>query len=375
MDGYPPPVIPAPTNEDDHFVLPPHSPSRHPLSKRLLIAAVAVVILALAGILFVWQRRLGNFGIFSTPTPSATPTTRPTPALSSRTLIVELSGIANYVSSHYEAWVTFQDGSRESLGKFIVRTDGTLQNLRDEMITENRFLSSRSLSEARSFFLTVEPRGDEDPAPSSLVLLSGEFGGGVAPLTFPNFQLTSLRGSFLLATPTDGSNASDERSGIWLGELRGDEIVAGLTLPDLPSQWIYEGWIVHRGVTLSIGRFRHADTPDTAAPFSDTRASAPSLPGEDFLKNPPEGANLTFPVDLTDGTSRVFVTIEPDESGRDISGPGPFATTVFEAAILAQAEVRRAYPFTVTSGSIPSGRAVLELGRRSDVSPSIPSVP
>jgi hypothetical protein len=60
---------------------------------------------------------------------------------------------------------------------------------------------------------------------------------------------------------------------------------------------------------IHTGSFADPSKPDTGAPFSGTGTTI-KLPGEDFVRNAPEG--VRFPLNLADGRSTVMVALLPD---------------------------------------------------------------
>lgn len=207
----------------------------------------------------------------------------------------------------YEGWIIV-DGSPVTTGIFSVDADGNLSK-------SSFSVDKDDLSNASTFVLTIEPSPDNDPAPSSVHILAGDFSGDNASLTIDHdaalaTDLSSSAGNYILATPTDGSD-NNEKSGIWFLDISSGAPAQGLTLDALPAGWIYEGWVVIDGSPVSTGTFRDIADADNAAPFSGTEAGPP-FPGEDFLNNAPAG--LSFPTDLAGGTAVISIEPVPDNS-------------------------------------------------------------
>ncbi|MFK7946122.1 MAG: anti-sigma factor [Saprospiraceae bacterium] len=242
---------------------------------------------------------LSAFFIASCTTDEETPTTD--------TFTLDISGLEDLGDDYaYEGWLIV-DGSPVSAGIFNVDANGELSATSFEVDVAD-------LENATAYVLTIEPSPDNDPAPSSVHILAGDFSGDAAAITVDHASaigtnFTTSTGEFILATPTDGSMTTDELSGVWWLNPSGPE--ASLDLPTLPEGWKYEGWAVIDGTPVSTGTFTSVSGSDDAAPFSGTTAG-PAYPGEDFLMNAPTG--LTFPTDLTGGTIVISVEPSPDNS-------------------------------------------------------------
>lgn len=225
---------------------------------------------------------------------------------------LNFSGLENLGTDYaYEGWIIV-DGMPVTTGIFNVDDSGNL--------SKNNFeLNKDDVDAATAFVLTIEPNPDPDPAPSDVHILAGDIISGSAVLTVSHSaaigdDLTSSKGGFILATPTDGTSDTDEKSGVWfLDPSAGPG--AALDLPSLPSGWIYEGWAVVDGIPLSTGRFREVNESDDFDGFSGN-AGGPPFPGEDLLDNAPDG--LSFPIDLSGKTVVISVEPVPDNS------PAPF---------------------------------------------------
>lgn len=206
----------------------------------------------------------------------------------------------------YEGWVIV-DGSPVSTGLFSVDGNGTPSKTSFDIDADD-------LAAATTFVVTIEPSPDNDPAPSAVKILGGDFNGNTTSLSINHAaalgtDFATATGGYILATPTDGEN-NNELSGVWWLDPAGGP-GAGLTLPTLPAGWAYEGWAVIDGTPVSTGTFTSASGADAAAIYSGTEAG-PAYPGEDFLNNAPSG--LTFPTDLTAATIVISVEPVPDNS-------------------------------------------------------------
>lgn len=226
-------------------------------------------------------------------------------------LTLNIQGLEDLGSDFaYEGWIMV-DGAPKTTGVFTVDASGNL--------SQTTFsLDAEDLEKATAFILTIEPSPDNDPGPSDVHILAGDFNTDDATLTVGDSRalgddFTTSTGGYILATPTNGAD-SDEKSGVWwLDPAAGPG--AGLDLPTLPAGWEYEGWAVIDGVPVTTGKFTDATKADDSAPFSGSMAGPP-FPGEDFLENAPAG--LTFPVDLSEMVVVISVEPQPDNS------PNPF---------------------------------------------------
>ncbi|MCS5490898.1 anti-sigma factor [Algoriphagus limi] len=228
-------------------------------------------------------------------------------------LTLDISGLEDLGSNYaYEGWIIV-NGSAISAGIFNVDANGNL--------SQNSFeLDREDLANASTYVLTIEPSPDNDPGPSDVHILAGNFSGKSASVTIEHSaaigtDFTNSTGEFILATPTDGGSDTDELSGVWwLNPANGPG--PGLNLPTLPNGWKYEGWAVVNGTPVSTGTFTSVTGADEFSGFSGTASGAPPFPGEDLLMNAPSG--LIFPTDLSGGTIVISVEPSPDNS------PAPF---------------------------------------------------
>ncbi len=229
-----------------------------------------------------------------------------------QSLTLDITGLQNLGSDYaYEGWIMV-DGAPQTAGIFTVNDQGVL--------SQNSFeLDQDALSKATAYILTIEPSPDNDPSPSDVHILAGDFTGSESDLTVSHgaaigTDFTEATGRFILATPTDDDD-TNEASGVWFLNPTAAGPEAGLDLPTLPAGWAYEGWAVINGQPISTGTFTSASGADASASFSGP-LSGPPYPGEDFLQNAPNG--LSFPTDLTSSTIVISVEPVPDNS------PAPF---------------------------------------------------
>lgn len=235
----------------------------------------------------------------------------------SNALRIDIQGLENLGPDYvYEGWLV--NGSNVvTAGRFSVNDSGEL--------SQSTFqINANSLNTATTYVLTIEPAVGDDPSPSSVHILAGEFVGNSGSMTVTHGaalgnNFTSSAGKYILATPTDGGSMDNEESGVWFLDNSSGSPMNGLTLPTLPAGWKYEGWAVINGTPISTGKFltsNMADENAATSPYKGTVNFGPSFPGEDFLQNAPTG--LTFPTDLRGGTVVISIEPEPDNS------PNPF---------------------------------------------------
>lgn len=225
-----------------------------------------------------------------------------------KTLSLNLTGLTdlgpNFV---YEGWIIVA-GNPVSTGTFTSTS-----------FPQDFIVNAAELASASKFVLTIEPLIDTDPAPSATKILAGDFSGASASVTSSVVgDFSSAAGTYILATPTDGGNTTDEFSGVWFLDNSSGAAVSGLTLPVLASGWKYEGWVVVNGTPISTGTFSSPDVADDNAansPFKGSAGNGPAYPGEDYLQNAPTG--FTFPMDVRGSTVVISVEPYPDNN----SGP------------------------------------------------------
>lgn len=251
---------------------------------------------------------------------------------------------SNYV---YEGWLMVK-GSPVSSGRFSVNSSGQL--------SQSSFpIAAATLNAATAFILTIEPATNDNPAPSDVHILAGDFSGNTGtvsvghPAALGN-DFSTASGKYILATPTDGGMMSNEESGVWFLDNSSGSAVKGLNLPTLPAGWKYEGWAVINGTPVSTGTFTDANAADSNAAtstFKGTSSNGPAFPGEDFLKNAPTG--LTFPTNLKGSTIAISIEPFPDNS------TAPFVLKPLLNAVPSNAAIHTALSMTRNLGSFPTG--------------------
>ena len=237
--------------------------------------------------------------------------------VSKSNLTIDIQGLENLGPNYvYEGWLV-GGGNVVTAGRFSVNDLGELSQTTFE-------LNANRLNAATSYVLTIEPAVGDDPAPSAVHILAGNFNGnsGIMNVTHSSAlgnDFSNSAGKYILATPTDGGSMDNEESGVWFLDNSTGTPTNGLNLPTLPNGWKYEGWAVINGEAVSTGKFlatNMADENAATSPFKGNSSNGPSYPGEDFLQNAPAG--LTFPTDLRGGTIVISIEPEPDNS------PSPF---------------------------------------------------
>jgi hypothetical protein len=159
-----------------------------------------------------------------------------------------------------------------------------------------------------------------------------------------NTDFAEAAGSVEVVVPTAPDSAIDT-AGIWFFK----DGVGSLTLPALPAGWVYEGWAVFDGIPVSTGRFTDPNTADDFNGFSGD-SDGPATPGEDFVRNAPEG--LEFPRSAAGAT--VVVSVEPAED----DSPAPFVLKPLVGELPAVVERLGEYPLDNTGpDTIPTGVA------------------
>ena len=233
-------------------------------------------------------------------------------------LSLNLNGLEDLGSSAvYEGWLVTAAGPVSS-GRFSVDAKGKL--------SQTTFNVPRAQADAATaFVLTIEPAVNDVPAPTDTHLLAGDFNTDKTSATLSmqhaaalGNNFSSAAGSFILATPSTAIT-TDENQGIWWLKVVSGAAQAGLTLPTLPTGWVYEGWAVVNGKAVSTGRFTSTSMADsdgagsTAGPLP-----GPAFPGQDFI---------TPPLDLRGGTAVISIEPQPDNS------PAPFTLKPLVATI------------------------------------------
>jgi len=221
------------------------------------------------------------------------------------------------VDGLYEGWAII-DGAPVSTGVFNVDGDGMTVDTDGNPI--DIFSTGTDLSGATSIKISIEPPMDMDPAPSGLIVLSGDVMDGMAYLHAAIPGLDSLgdaTGCYILATPSDNEMYPDNNDqGVWYLSMPGP--MAGLMgLPDLGSSWTYEGWAVDVSggspMPYSTGTFASGEGADSDE--AGCMGGGPAFPGQDFTEY-----HCGPVLDLDSGDFALVISIEPVPD----NNPAPF---------------------------------------------------
>ncbi len=268
-------------------------------------------------------------------------------------ITLTFTNLANPSPDHYEGWIIV-NGTPISTGKFTVDSAGKLMTLDGKSISQFT-VSGVDPAQISKFVLTLEPKGDTNNQPSSIKLLAGTFDTKTNKATITQNtgkSFDTVKGDYILATPTDGAN-TNENSGIWYLSLASGSPAVGLVLPDLSNtDWLYEGWVVMNGTPVTTGKFDKPTGVDQFDGYSSTQGGPP-FPGEDFLKNAPSG--LTFPTNIAG--AKTVISIEP----RVDNSPAPFQFKPLAGDIPQNAVDHKTYSMTSNVNMFPSGSLKLSV--------------
>lgn len=232
----------------------------------------------------------------------------------------------------YELWGNV-DGKIQSITRFT-----KLSELQDVELPGEVVISDLSVS--------IEP-GTGTSTTSSGVVVAERAGAG--RLSFQAVDLSTASGEYITGTPSNDPEGF-ENSGLWFARP-GNPPSASLSLPNIDNtNWIYEGWAVHKGTALTTGMFKDVASGDNFSGYNGP-GGIPNLPGEDFLQNLPGG--ITPPIDLGDGSSKAVVTLEPFLDGEDPTGSAPFQIKFLVADIPLGIVDHTLQPLTLDTSSLP----------------------
>jgi hypothetical protein len=259
---------------------------------------------------------------------------------------------------YYRAWAVDYDSNTGQytaypLDAFNTNANNQIVDLDGAVIENGEFTINIGIAYITDVALSIE---DTD-ANAVIYYMGGDVSDSTADLTVGHeigigTDFANAAGKYILATPTD-TDSTDENSGIWFIDLASGLSQSGLTLPTLPAEWKYEGWVNLNGTWLTTGKFTDVDTADDSSLYSGPEIG-PEFPGEDFLVDFPGGPS--FPTDLAE--SSVMITIEPVP---DNNSEEPFYFKILEANIPLGAVDHTTYTLTKNADPLPSGTAVLKV--------------
>jgi hypothetical protein len=246
----------------------------------------------------------------------------------------------------YEGWAIV-DEEPISTGRFLIDEAGLVIDEGGEAVDH----FAVDATGPAAFVLTIEPKVDDDPAPSDTHLLAGDIVDGVADLSIGHpaalgTDFADVAGSVEVAVPTARGLAGAETAGAWFFS----DGSGSLTLPVLPAGWTYEGWVVFDGQPVSTGRFLDPNMADDFNGFSGD-GNSPSTPGEDFIRNAPEG--LEFPRSVGGTTAVISVEPAPDDA------TAPFTLKPLVGQIADDATPLSEHDLTANFDGVPTGTATV----------------
>lgn len=244
----------------------------------------------------------------------------------------------------YEGWAIV-DGQPVSTGTFTIDDNGRF--------SQTSFIFEARPHQVSDFVLTIEPVPDPDPAPSAVHVLGGSFYGRQASLATSHpaalgTDFSTAAGTYILNAPSGASLGIPYTHGIWwLNPAAGPG--PSLTLPTLPSGWIYEGWVVGPNGPISTGTFADPAMIDSdGAGVTAGPDGWPPFPGQDFV-NPPQS--------LVGYTAVISVEPVPDNS------PAPFVIKPLVDGTIDDVGAGVPQEMAQNLGSVPSGTARLAKAR------------
>ena len=265
-----------------------------------------------------------------------------------KTLTMSFTGLESLGDDYqYEGWLIV-DGAAVTSGRFDIDSDGNPTPATFEIDAE-------TADNATKFVLTIEPRTNDPAEPSDVHVVAGPISSGSATLSIGDSaalgtDFANAAGAYILATPSSAADDDDNLGIWWLDPSAGPGPT--LSLPTLPTGWIYEGWIVGSNGPVSTGRFAGAsgvDSDDPADSFGTDGctqdSSCPPFPGQDFI-NPA--------LDLIGLTAVISVEPVPDDS------PNPFAIKPLIDATIENVAKPATQDMANMSADNPTGSITLE---------------
>ena len=252
--------------------------------------------------------------------------------------ITDLAPLAN--GYHYEGWVVL-DGRAWSTGRFNVGANGELVDLDGKPVRNGVYDSGRDIGNAAVAAITIQPPiGSVDgPEPGE-----DGFGGDAPPHLLAGVIVGSTAVLSVGAGPALGHTFAGA-SGSYLLD-HGHIHFATLELPVLPAGWAYETWVVHDGVTESLGRFGQAEGGGTHSEHSHGTEAV-----EAGTVEAPQ--HLVPSADIRGGS--LFISIEPSPD----DSPQPYSLRPLFADVPVDALNGTPYALQNRSDRFPTGTATI----------------
>lgn len=256
------------------------------------------------------------------------------------------------VDGLYEGWAIIE-GAPVSTGVFNVNENGRPVDTDGNVI--HIFQTGVDLSGASSIKISIEPDMDSDPAPSGLIILSGDVMDGMAhlhPAIPGQDMLETASGCYILATPSDNEMAPEnDDQGVWFLAMPGP--MPGLmNLPPLGDKWTYEGWAVDMSsgspMPYSTGTFTGGEGADSDA--AGCMGGGPAFPGQDFTEY-----HCGPVLDLDSGQFALVISIEPVPD----NSPTPFQFKPLAGMVPTEALNGGGMLENQTAGTFPGGVATI----------------
>jgi hypothetical protein len=257
------------------------------------------------------------------------------------------------VDGVYEGWAII-GGAPVSTGVFNVNESGQPVEPGTGMVIDY-FATGVDLAGATDIKISLEPADDSDPGPSGLIVVEGMIDGDSAMLkaALPGIDsLPMAMGCYILATPSDNDvDTMNDDQGVWYLTMPGP--MAGLTyLPDLGSNWVYEGWAVDFSsgspMPYSTGTFTMGEGHDSD--MAGCNGGGPAFPGQDFTE-----FHCGPVLDLDSGDFALVISIEPVPD----NSPAPFQFKPLAGMVPTDALANGGMLENQTEATFPTGVATL----------------
>lgn len=300
---------------------------------------------------------------------------------------IQLSGLnALGDSAWYECWLMWTEGEGDNLRRYY-ESIGLLTNIGDTEYSISANVNLGYIQKLLHVVTTIEEDAvpgyrvtvtqtsiDSAKGPSSFKIIGAKVAANVGTFNIGNeqildFDTETAQAKYVLDTPTDTSGVNLKR-GIWFinldttftdikdtsGVVIGTDTIvdntSGLELPELPTGWFYEGWVIFGNDTVSTGRFIKPFGADSSSDYGAGLASGFNFPGEDFINNSPSG--VTFPSDLSG--AEVLITIKPSYP---VNAYKPFTLIPFKTTIPINCEAKKVYTMQNNTATFPSGNIAI----------------